>query len=196
MGGDIIDAPSKSNLAFLTEQLATLEMPYLFALGNHDWTYPWEYMTDKGKEEYLPLLTEVTENTSFTRLEFPDFVIAAVNDSTDQVDEEALAGVEEVLQEGKPVILMLHVPLATENLAEQAEAVWGSPIVLGEGGIEPNETSQKLLDMVYAKDSSVVAVLAGHVHFRSQEKLNDRIVQIVPDAAFEGNCILLKIHDS
>lgn len=194
MGGDIIDSPSESNLAFLEEQLAVLNMPSLFTPGNHDWTYPWEYMTEKGEEEYLPLLSKFTGNTAFSKMEFPDFVIAAVDNSTDQVNKEALAGVTEVVQEGKPVILLLHVPLSTESLAGQSREVWGNPIVLGEGGIEPNEISQKFLDIVYAKDSPVVAVLAGHVHFRAQENLNENIVQIVSDASFKGNGILLRVH--
>ncbi len=196
LGGDIIDSPSESNLAFLKKELSTLQMPYLFALGNHDWTYPWNYMTEEGKEEYLPLLSEAVGNTAFSKLEFPDLVIAAVDDSTDQVNEDAISGAESTMQEGKPVILMMHVPLYNEELAEQAKEIWGNPIVLGKGGIEPDETSQKLLDMVYDENSPVAAVLAGHVHFRAQGNLNDHIVQIVSDGSFTGNGILLKVHGS
>ncbi|MFR9163579.1 MAG: metallophosphoesterase family protein [Lachnospiraceae bacterium] len=49
LGGDIIDFPSQSNLDFLEENLGKLEMPVLYVPGNHDWTYPWEYMTEKAK---------------------------------------------------------------------------------------------------------------------------------------------------
>ena len=49
LGGDIIDTPSSANLKWLEEQLAQLNMPYLYVNGNHDWTYPWEYMTETGK---------------------------------------------------------------------------------------------------------------------------------------------------
>ena len=41
LGGDIIDSPSQENLTFLSEELSTLSMPYLYTPGNHDWTYPW-----------------------------------------------------------------------------------------------------------------------------------------------------------
>ena len=53
LGGDIIDTPSEANLRWLEEQLGQLDMPYLYVNGNHDWTYPWEYMTEAGKEAYL-----------------------------------------------------------------------------------------------------------------------------------------------
>lgn len=53
LGGDIIDTPSAANLQWLEEQLAGLDMPWLYVNGNHDWTYPWEYMTEAGKEAYL-----------------------------------------------------------------------------------------------------------------------------------------------
>ncbi len=56
LGGDIIDYPSAGNLDFLEEQLGRLEMPYLYTPGNHDWTYPWEYMTEYGRETYAESL--------------------------------------------------------------------------------------------------------------------------------------------
>ena len=56
MGGDIIDVPSANNIAMLQENLQQLKCQYLYVPGNHDWTYPWEYMTQKGEKEYRPLL--------------------------------------------------------------------------------------------------------------------------------------------
>ncbi len=55
LGGDTIDFPSKANINYLQECLSDLSVPYMYVNGNHDWTYPWEYMTDYGKSEYLPL---------------------------------------------------------------------------------------------------------------------------------------------
>lgn len=58
-GGDILDFPSEANVSFLKEELAKLTVPYVYVMGNHDWTFPWEYMTPEGAEKYRPLYEEV-----------------------------------------------------------------------------------------------------------------------------------------
>lgn len=46
LGGDTIDFPSDANINYLDEHLSALKIPYMYTPGNHDWTYPWEYMTE------------------------------------------------------------------------------------------------------------------------------------------------------
>ena len=48
-GGDILDFPSEANVSFLKAELDRLEVPFVFTMGNHDWTFPWEYMTEAGQ---------------------------------------------------------------------------------------------------------------------------------------------------
>ena len=87
LGGDIIDTPSEANLKWLEEQLSGLNMPYLYVNGNHDWTYPWEYMTETGRETYLPLLAPfMQDNTAIHSLDFGEFTVVGIDDSANQVD--------------------------------------------------------------------------------------------------------------
>ena len=58
-GGDILDFPSEENVTFLKEELAKITIPYVYVMGNHDWTFPWEYMTPEGTAQYRPLYEEV-----------------------------------------------------------------------------------------------------------------------------------------
>ncbi len=199
LGGDIIDSPSQENLTFLSEELSTLSMPYLYTPGNHDWTYPWEYMTSKGKQEYLPMLSPyMGGNTAFHTLDFGEFVVAAVDNSSGQVNPEALEEYEEVLDQGKPVIVLAHVPFLTQSVLTKAREVWKSGVVIGGGnfgGIYPDETSQEFLEMTTASDSPVVAVLAGHVHFYDKDVIEGEkdVPQIVGDALFHGSALRLRI---
>lgn len=198
-GGDIIDYPSKANLEYLQSNLEQLNMPYLYALGNHDWTYPWEYMTDFGKEEYLPLMKPfVGENTAIQSLDMGEFIVVTVDNSAGQVNEEALEGYRSILSQEKPVIVMVHVPFLTQSVLSKAKENWSSPVVIGGGnygGIYPNDVSETFIQETTAADSPVVAFLAGHVHFYDKDFVvgEKNIVQIVGDGGYKGKGILLHI---
>lgn len=197
LGGDIIDFPSEANLKFLTENLQNLQMPYAYTLGNHDWTYPWEYMTVTGREQYRPLFAPFTEeNPAAHIMELYELVILCVDNSSNQVEAEALPVMEEALSIGKPVIVMLHVPFSTDTLIEKAAAVWNSPVSIGmadKGGIFPDANTLSFQEKILAEDSPVVCILAGHVHFSDEAMLTDSVVQFVAGAGYLNEGIVLKI---
>lgn len=202
LGGDIIDYPSDANIRHLEECLTSFTMPYLYTLGNHDWTYPWEYMTETGKQTYLPLLAPYMQDGCAIQVQdLGEFLVVAVDNSGNQVNQEALAEYEEILDRGKPVILLVHVPFYNQSVLEKAKDVWKSPVVLGggsQGGIYPNENSQRFLELTTAADSPVQVVLAGHVHFYDKAYIQGEkdVLQIVGDAGYKGNAILLHIKGS
>lgn len=198
-GGDIIDYPSAANLEYLQTNLEQLDMPYLYALGNHDWTYPWEYMTEQGKAEYLPLMEPfMGEDTSIQSLDMGEFIVVAVDNSSNQVNAQALEEYRQILAQEKPVIVMVHVPFLTQSVLTKAKDAWSSPVVIGGGnygGIYPDATSTAFIQETTAKNSPVVAMLAGHVHFYDKDYVEGEknIIQIVGDAGFKGKGILLHI---
>lgn len=199
LGGDIIDSPSEANLQWLKEQLEVLDMPYLYINGNHDWTYPWEYMTDMGRERYLPLLEPFMQgNTAFQRLNLGGLVILGIDDSTNQVDAQALDRYREALMDNRPVIVMAHVPFMTQSALSKAVEAWNSPVVIGAGnfgGIYPNEESEKFISLTTAADSPVELVLAGHVHFYDRDVIEGEknVPQVVGAAGYQGNAVLIHI---
>lgn len=199
MGGDIIDYPSEPSLKFLDEQLGKLTMPYLYTLGNHDWTFPWEYMTDTAQQQYRPLLEPyMSGDTDIHTWENEDLRVIAVDNSSGQVRSEAVDAYEELLDTNKAVIVMVHVPLMTQSVLGRAKEEWDSPVVLGAGnygGIYPNEDSEEFVELTTAADSPVELVLAGHVHFYDRDYIDGdkQILQIVGDAGFHGSALRLHI---
>lgn len=194
LGGDIIDHPSDTNVETLRENLGNLQLPYLYTLGNHDWTYPWEYGTEKGEENYRPLFDEfMNGNTAVQTMEFEDMTILAVDNSLDQMNKDAIEVIEDTLEKEKPVILIMHVPLETETLIQKTTKIWGRSIAIGENGIYPQERTKEVIDMIYAENSPVVAILTGHVHFSNRDKLDKNITQIVTDAGYKGEGVMLYI---
>ena len=192
LGGDIIDSPSEGNVEFLKKELGRLKMPYLYVPGNHDWTYEWDYMTEHAEEEYLSRLNPfMNDNPGLQKLDIGEIRIIAVDNSSNQVVEGILEEYEELLQTEQRVIVMLHVPLLTQSVLKHAKEVWNSPVVLGGGnygGIYPNETSQKFLEMTTAGKSPVELVLAGHVHFYDKDYIEGekKVLQIVNGAGYKG----------
>lgn len=198
-GGDIIDYPSPSNIEFLNENISTLEMPYLYTLGNHDWTYPWEYMTEKAKTEYIPALQPMIIGDGVVQvMDMGDFLIVSVDNSSGQINPDALEPYMEILEQGRPVIVMLHVPYVTDPLLAKANELWTTPVAIGAGnygGIYPSEASTSFLEATTAEDSPVIAVLAGHVHFYDKEYIGSEkpVIQIVGNAGFVRSGIVLHI---
>lgn len=199
LGGDIIDTPSEANLEWLEEQLDGLKMPYLYVNGNHDWTFPWEYMTPKGREMYLPLLEPYMKgSTAIQTLDFGELVVVGIDNSTNQVDEGIFPLYEELMAQGKPMIVMGHVPFMTQSVLGRAREVWSSPVVIGAGnygGIYPDENSQRFVSLTTGAGSKVELVLAGHVHFYDRDVIEGErdVMQVVGGAGFEGNAVLLHI---
>ena len=217
-GGDILDFPSEANVAFLKEELSKLTVPYVYVMGNHDWTFPWEYMTPEGKAQYRPLYEEILygnfaqetaaeeemtpdvinikSNSYSSVVELEDLVILAVDDSSNQVAAEAVENIEYAYTLGKPILLLQHVPFSTEKLIAEAKKYWASPVTLGmqvHGGLAPNDVSADLYSKVRDDESAIRVVLAGHVHFPYEEKISEHTVEIITDAAFKGKFVKLRI---
>ncbi len=199
LGGDIIDSPSKEHMNFLKESLKTLRMPYVYTLGNHDWTTPWDYMSANDRQSYLPgFLAFMQDDTAIHSHDFGEFIVVAVDNSTGQVDGEAIEPYQKILEQDKPVIVLVHVPFLTQSVLTKAKQVWNSGVVIGGGnygGLYPNENSKKFMELTTAKDSPVVAVLAGHVHFYDKDYIDGEkdVLQIVGDAGFHDSAISLTI---
>lgn len=131
-----------------------------------------------------------------SQMDFGEFIIVSVDNSTNQIAPEALEMYKEILQKGKPVIVMLHVPLLTQSVLTKAKEARDSGVVLGGGnygGIYPNEISSEFIALTTAETSPVVAVLAGHVHFYDRDMINENIVQIVGDAGYKGGAMWISV---
>ena len=206
-GGDILDFPSEANVAFLREELSKLTIPYIYVMGNHDWTFPWEYMTPEGTAQYRPLYdgimygnfsqdVDISGNSYATVAELDDLVILAVDDSSNQTAAEAVEYIELAYGSDKPIVLMQHVPFSSEKLIAEAKNYWANPVTLGmqvHGGLAPNDVSADLYGKVLDDESDIRVVLAGHVHFPYEEQISGQTVEIITDAAFKGKFVQLRI---
>ena len=199
LGGDIIDSAMYASIDHVSDRLKTLSIPYIYSMGNHDFEYAAEYFSPVAYQEYLPRLDDIHGSEQYQVKEYDDFIIFAADDDNSQIDAPILEAYKKEAAKGKPVVLIVHVPIepvtGDDSLTEKCKEVWGasadnkSRVTMGVNGCYPNDTTREFLDLVLADDSPVVLVLAGHIHFYHKDMLNNKTVQIVTGAAFEGDAL-------
>ena len=194
LDGDIIDAPADSSIEVLRENLNNLKVDYLYTLGNHDWSFAWDYHTENARNVQIPKFKEFINDTDVSYLEYEDLIVLAINSSTDQIEENSLDKIKKVLEKNKPTIVMMHVPISTPELAEASLKLRNRVSAVGEGGIEPTEATQKAIEMILSDKYKVFYVLAAHVHIHMEADLNERIHEYVTDAAYNGTINVVEIN--
>lgn len=195
LAGDMVDFASDGTLACLQEGLEKLETPWMYVRADHDYGV-WYTTMDKKQAKALHKELDGAENV--VSMDLGEVLLVGVDNNTSQISKKTLKKVKTLFSMGKPVILMLHVPLESridDELNQKSKEVWQDrALVWGEDTFyEPNETTQQFLEMVYAKDSPVVEVLCGHLHFSWEGYLTETVHERVADPAFTGAVELLTV---
>lgn len=199
LGGDIIDSAMYASVEHVKGQLDNLKSPYLLTMGNHDFEYGGEYFSPAAYEQYLPRLSGMRDGTPYQVREYDDIIYFTADDNNNQISQEILDAYKSEATKGKPIVLNVHVPIepvtGDMSLVDKCKEVWKpsvddkSRVTMGINGCNPNPVTAEFISLVTAQDSPVVLVLAGHIHFYHKDMLNDKIVQIVTGAAFEGEAV-------
>lgn len=196
LGGDIIDSPADSSISTLRKNLKNLKCDYLYTLGNHDWSFPWDYQTENARKTNLPKFENLMDDTDVQYLEYEDLVILAINSSTNQIEPECLDKIREVLSKQKPTIVMMHVPISTPEIAQKSiELREGRVSAVGDGGIEPTESTKLAIDMILSDEYKVFYVLGAHIHVHMEADLNERVHEYITDAAYFGTVNVIDINN-
>jgi len=190
LAADMIDFYSEANMACLREGCEKLKVPFMFLRADHDYTdgyvqeTPWEVIEAAHEA--------IADHREVMVMEQDGFMIVGVNNTTSQLTETAFQEIEALFAMGKPIVMVMHVPFASQvdgGLAAASREKWnglellwaynGFPFYVGEYG-------ERLLDLVCAPDSPVVEVLAGHLHIPYDGPLTETVHQHVFDASHKG----------
>lgn len=188
LNGDMIDFFSEGNLECLMKEMKRIEYPTMYIRADHDlaiWysnTISQDYVYEKELETW--------EMEDVMIQEFDDFMIVGINNNTSYLSNAGLQKLKELWQLNKPIILAMHVPLKSQlnnELSDMSKALWQDRALLWgeECYYIPDEVTKQFLDLVYAENSPVVAVMRAHLHFPYEDQLNKNIKQIVFDASFK-----------
>ena len=194
--GDLIDFPSEKNIALLYENVSRFGGKSIYCLGNHDWNYSDDYMTGNAVTVNRPLFNDLTNGDPyFSYAEYDEFIVAAIDNSSDVVTDETVDKFLALYEKNKPIILLLHVPFHVDTLEPDVKKVWGRNITMGPGGMGSDWGSViRLYNAVcVTEDTPVVAVFTGHVHFNHEDVFPNGVPQYITSTGYTGDCRVVTV---
>jgi len=205
--GDIVNNPSRSSVAFVQAALQKCGIPYLYTAGNHDWHY-------EGMKGSSPQLRKTWNkkglqplygghNPFFRVQEIKGVQFVAIDNSTYQILPEQLAFFQQTLKQGRPVVLLSHIPYYVAGDPHKSgcgNPDWGWDQDKGfelerrerwpKSGNSP--ATVEFVNTLPAADN-LVAVLAGHHHQSRATRLSATAIQYVTAAGFGGGSRLITL---
>ena len=198
-GGDMLDFISAANKSLLQEGLNHIQTPYLYLRADHD-LGTWYSGGLLSSDDAYGMQAEIAEYTDMFVVDMGEFYILGWNNSTSQLSEGGLMTATDIWDDGKPIILATHVPIASAiNSDLEAAAAAADPHgrvkLWGDGYLyQPNDITGTFLNMLYAEESPVKAILSGHLHFKFTTSVTAETVEYVFAPSFAGNMAHIKIQ--
>lgn len=184
--GDMVDFCSEANVDALKEGLDKLETPYCYVKSDHD-VLPF-YMANTDDDICAERQSDIGVNSKAWYVDLGEIVILCYNRSDKSMSEDGLEVVKEAVALDKPIILLSHVPFNSDldtSLAEKSCEVFGGKnltwgvVFDSTGYTTADPAGLEFLSIVYAEDSPVKEILAGHLHFMWDGPVTDSVNQHV-----------------
>lgn len=196
LGGDIMDYCSRKNLDAFNAYYEQIKPPVMYIRSDHDygWWYSGETMkkTDAMKLHSGQIIDKDARDSM--QLDFESFTILGINRSCWNMSPKYLKWFERQYQkavdDGKQVIIATHVPYESkvdESLQQFSMETRNKIYYWGGEDYMPNEITGEFLDLIYAEDTAVSQILAGHMHASWDGAITDEVSQHIFSPAYEGN---------
>lgn len=198
--GDFFDFPSEANFAFADKYLSGLD--YIYAAGNHDFCR----CVGQAKEDYEYKWTQIKRSAPHIKsnLYFDSRVINGVNivtldNSYYLITEGQIELLRAKAAKGYPIILDMHNPLFTRELADEM-INGGEPCAYLVGAPEeytskypeyrrlqqtPDEATLRAIEYIES-EPLIKALAVGHVHRNHEGHLDNGVIQIATDGGYHG----------
>lgn len=173
MAGDVCEYISGANFRTMEREMAKLRVPTMSVCGNHE-------RAEDIPEGYL--FSGMASPVQI--LDLGDMYLFGIDNSRKQITADQLNSLKALLGEGKPVIIVMHIPVRTEGNAVQFEKC-GEYFQLNDSKASPEV--YELLDIIGENAEQIPAVLAGHLHFASNSEITAGVMQYVSSQGILGN---------
>ena len=197
LGGDIMDYCSRKNLDAFNAYYEQIKPPVMYIRSDHDygWWYSGETMKKTDAMKLHAAQIGDKDDMASMRLDFEGFTILGINRSCWNMSPKYLKWFKKQYQQaadgGKKVIIATHVPYESkvdESLQQFSMETRNKIYYWGGEDYMPNEITGEFLDFIYAEDTAVSQILAGHMHASWDGAITNEVSQHIFSPAYEG-CI-------
>lgn len=179
MAGDIIDFDTEANTRIMEKAMNNYPVLYLSLCGNHD-------EPDKLPEGH-PMKAA---GQPVQKLDLGDMVILGFDNSQRVITAEQIGILQSTLQEDKPVLIAMHIPIMTEGNWELLQKC-GEYFQLNYEGC-PEENIQ-FIETIRENADKVIAVTCGHLHFNNVSEICPGVMQYVSSQGLIGSLSVYEI---
>ena len=195
--GDMLDFNSEATVSALKEGMDKLDKPFMYVRADHDMECYWqEKVSHEAADERQ---NSISDNGGLLVKDLGEIIIMGVNFTQNNISLETLEKIKEVMKMGKPVVVLTHIPIGQwqgTELKEYSEEVRGERRLYWAPGAdkEPNAETAAYINMIYADDSPVVAVLAGHLHAKWEGQVSPNAIEHIFAPCFMNNVGIVNIR--
>ena len=183
--GDAVDYLSTGSLTALQQALASTTPPKFYVCGNHERSGA----DPSGRQAFYPAYQNLMHGSpGFWSQDFGEFVIAGVDNGDKQIQQEQLDALETVCTKGKPVLVLIHIPIMTDAILDPVRQKWGEngPDYFLLGQESDTALSRQFCRMLADPALPIAAVFAGHIHLSHTGEIIPGRMQYTSAPTFEG----------
>ncbi len=183
--GDVADYLSDGTMEAVRGCLKQAKTELFYVCGNHERSG----VEPAGSRDFYPAYADLMHGSpGFWTHDFGEFVIVGMDDGDKQIREEQLELLQKQFEAGKPVLLLIHIPIMTEAIMPPVQHKWGQdgPNYFLLGQERDTELSQRFCRMLADPAAPIAAVFAGHIHLSHAGEIIPGRMQYVSSPAFEG----------
>lgn len=192
--GDVMDFPSKSNLEYLEKKLSEIEIPVIFTLGNHDWSFNDDYQSAYSKVFYRPIFSKwCGGNTFINKTHIGELCFITLDNSQGFYEDGIETALESMLQNEKNVFILQHIPMYIDTLHDDTVARWKKDNNIGNDKNKTKDNFEKICNLISDPQNSVLGIITGHLHFHHTDMFTENTLQLVTDIAARANASLITV---
>lgn len=194
VAGDAVDYISPANLTFVRESFAKTKSEILYVFGNHEGGH---YKKKTDPRSCYPSYDGLMPGSpDFWVKDYGELLLVGMDDSDHKLTAEQISKLKEQCARNLPILLIIHTPIASEDIREKVLKAWGSGadwFMLGYDEKRTQGYTKEFFDLVMQPDSPIKAVLAGHDHFSYSGPLPGERMQYVSAPSFTGYARMLTV---
>ena len=122
------------------------------------------------------------------KLDLGDIVILGFDNSKRKISEEQIKILQNTLQEGKPILISMHIPIHTEGTVQSDDYYYMNYMGC------PKE-NLLFMDMIQENADQIVAITCGHLHAAKVSELCSGVNQYVSSQGLTGSLSVYEIGD-